>query len=115
MIYVNKNMVEVMDGWCCNKTCRQAGRKAVVTYGKGQVRASNHGAALLSHLQRQRGCRVAPRPVVAGTQHRHLHHRGCHGDAVADRDGEGIVPAGEAAVAVQQHVPSDVAEGEGVT
>lgn len=89
--------------------------RTVVTYGKGQLRAAKHGTALLSHFQRQRGCRVTPRPFVASTHHRHLHHCGRHGDAVADRDGEGVVPAGEAAVAVQQHVPSDVAEGEGVT
>lgn len=89
-------------------------KKKVVTYGKGQVRASDQGAALLSHLQRQRGCRVATRPVVAGTRHRHLHHGGGHGDAVTDGDGEGVVATRAAAVAVQQHVPGDVAEGEGV-
>ena len=81
----------------------------------GQVRAPDGGAAPLGHLQRQRGRRVAARAVAPGAQHHHLHRRGGHGDAVADREGDGVVLGGEAGVPVEQDVARDVAEGEDVT
>lgn len=88
------------------------------THGVGQVRAPDQCAALLAHLQRQRGRRVPLGAVAAAAaaavQHHHLDHRGCHGDAVADGEGDGVVPAGESGMPVEQEVAGHVAEGEGV-
>lgn len=78
------------------------------------MRASDHCAAFLAHFQRKRGRWVTLRPVAPGAQHGHLHHRGRHGDAVADSEGDGVVLGGEAGVSVQQDVSGDVVEGEDV-
>lgn len=86
----------------------------VLTHGVGQVGASDDGAALLAHFQGQRGRRVALRPVARSAQHRHLDRGGRHGDAVADREGHGVLLGGEAGVLVQQDSAGDVAEGERV-
>lgn len=86
------------------------------------MRTSDDGAAHLAHLHGKYGVRVSLRSVSAGPasaaaamQHRYLHGDGRHGDAVADRDCEGvIVLAGEAGVAVKQRVAGHVGEGEDV-
>lgn len=78
------------------------------------MRSPDQSAALLAHFKRQRGCWVPLRPIVPGGQHHHLHHRGCHGDAVANGEGDSVVVVGEAGVSVEQDVAGDVAEGEGV-
>lgn len=87
---------------------------SALTHRVRQVRASDHRAAFLAHFQRQRGRRVALRPVAPGAQHHHLHHCGRHGDAVTDREGDGVVLGGEAGVSVEQNIAGDVAEGEDV-
>lgn len=76
-------------------------KRMVFTHGVSQVRAPDHCAAFLAHFQRQRGCRVPLRAVTPGIHHHHLDHCRCHGDAVTDREGDGVVLPGESSVLVE--------------
>lgn len=75
--------------------------QTVFTHGVSQVRAPDNRTAFLAHFQRQGGCWVPLRAITPGIQHHHLDHCRCHGDAVTDREGDGVVLAGESGVSIE--------------